>query len=73
MGADERTILRTVVLPLILPYVISGFAFAFVLSLNEYIVANMVVGFTVATLPIRIFNALRYGYTPTMAAVAVLS
>jgi putative spermidine/putrescine transport system permease protein len=24
------------------------------------------------TLPIKIFNALRYGYTPTMAAVAVL-
>ena len=41
------------------------------LSLNEYIVAYMTVGFTVETLPIKIFNALRYGYTPTMAAVTV--
>jgi putative spermidine/putrescine transport system permease protein len=72
MGADDRTIFRSIVLPLILPYLISGYAFAFVLSLNEYIVAYMTVGFTMETLPIKIFNALRYGYTPTMAAVAVL-
>ncbi|MBB4273140.1 ABC transporter permease [Rhizobium mongolense] len=72
MGANERTIFTTVVLPLIRPYLISGYAFAFVLSLNEYIVAYMTVGFTMETLPIKIFNALRYGYTPTMASVTVL-
>jgi putative spermidine/putrescine transport system permease protein len=72
MGADERTVFKTVTLPLVLPYIISGFAFAFVLSLNEYIIAFMTVGFTVETLPIKIFNALRYGYTPVMASVAVL-
>ncbi|THK38328.1 ABC transporter permease [Ensifer sp. MPMI2T] len=72
MGADERTVFRTIVLPLILPYIVSGYAFAFVLSLNEYIVAYMTVGFTMETLPIKIFNALRYGYTPTMASVTIL-
>ena len=71
MGADDRTVFRTVVLPMIVPYLISGYAFAFVLSLNEYIVAYMTVGFTMETLPIKIFNALRYGYTPTMASVSV--
>ncbi|MET0597216.1 MAG: ABC transporter permease [Mesorhizobium sp.] len=71
MGADDRTVARTVVLPLILPYLVSGYAFAFVLSLNEYIVAYMTVGFTMETLPIKIFNALRYGYTPTMASVTI--
>ncbi len=71
MGADDRTIAKTVVLPLILPYLVSGYAFAFVLSLNEYIVAYMTIGFTLETLPIKIFNALRYGYTPTMASVTV--
>jgi len=71
MGADDRTVLKTVVLPLILPYLVSGYAFAFVLSLNEYIIAYMTVGFTMETLPIKIFNALRYGYTPTMASVTV--
>ena len=72
MGADDRTVFRTVILPLVRPYLISGYAFAFVLSLNEYIVAYMVAGFTVETLPIKIFNSLRYGYTPVMAAVAVV-
>jgi putative spermidine/putrescine transport system permease protein len=71
MGAGDGQIFRSVVLPLITPYLVSGYAFAFVLSLNEYIVAYMSVGFTLETLPIKIFNALRYGYTPTMAAVAV--
>jgi putative spermidine/putrescine transport system permease protein len=72
MGADSRTVFKTVIFPMIRPYMISGFAFAFVLSLNEYIVAYMVSGFTVETLPIKIFNSLRYGYTPVMASVAVV-
>jgi putative spermidine/putrescine transport system permease protein len=72
MGATRGQVLRSVVLPLVLPYVISGYAFAFVLSLNEYIIAYMVAGFTVETLPIKIFNSLRYGYTPIMGVVSVL-
>lgn len=72
MGAEDRTIFRTIIMPLITPYIVSGYAFAFVLSLNEYIVAYMTVGFTMETLPIKIFNSLRYGYTPTMASVTML-
>jgi putative spermidine/putrescine transport system permease protein len=71
MGANPRTTFRTIIFPLVRPYIISGYAFAFVLSLNEYIIAYMVAGFTVETLPIKIFNSLRYGYTPVMGAVAV--
>lgn len=71
MGADERTVFWTIIVPLVRPYMLSGYAFAFVLSLNEYIIAYMVAGFTVETLPIKIFNSLRYGYTPVMAAVSV--
>ena len=72
LGARGWTMFRTIVLPLVRPYMLSGYAFAFVLSLNENIVAYMVAGFTVETLPIKIFNSLRYGYTPVMAVVAVL-
>lgn len=72
MGADEKTIFRTVILPIAAPFAFAGFAFCFVLSLNEYIIALMTVGFTVETLPIKIFNALRYGYTPVIASIAVV-
>jgi putative spermidine/putrescine transport system permease protein len=72
LGADPRTTFRTITLPLLLPSMITGYAAAFVLSLNEYIIAYLVAGFTVETLPIKIFNSLRYGFTPTIAAVAVV-
>lgn len=72
LGASEWTVFRSIIFPLILPFLVSGYAFAFVLSLNEYIVAYMTVGFTMETLPVKIFNALRYGYTPTMASVSIL-
>jgi putative spermidine/putrescine transport system permease protein len=71
MGADSKMVFRTVIFPMVRSYMVSGLAFCFVLSLNEYIVAYMVSGFTVETLPIKIFNALRYGYTPVMACVSV--
>ena len=72
MGADAGTVFRTVIFPIAAPYAMAGFAFCFVLSLNEYIIALMTVGLTVGTLPIEIFNALRYGYTPIIAAIAVM-
>lgn len=72
LGADELTVFRTVVLPLLLPYVLSGYGFALVLSLNEYIVAYMVAGFAVETLPIKMLNSLRGGFTPAMSVGSVL-
>ncbi|MEX0285599.1 MAG: ABC transporter permease [Paracoccaceae bacterium] len=72
LGANNTTVFRTVILPIAAPFAFAGFAFCFVLSLNEYIIALMTVGFTVETLPIKIFNALRYGYTPVIASIAVL-
>jgi putative spermidine/putrescine transport system permease protein len=71
LGATPRARFRTVTLPLLVPSIVTGYVAAMVLSLNEYIIAFMVAGFTVETLPIRIFNALRYGFTPTIAAVSV--
>jgi putative spermidine/putrescine transport system permease protein len=72
MGASENAVLRTVLRPIMLPYLISGFVFVFILSLNEYIIAYMVAGFEVETLPIKVFNNLRMGFTPTMCVGAVL-
>jgi putative spermidine/putrescine transport system permease protein len=72
LGAGPRTTFRTVTLPLLIPSMITGYAAAFVLSLNEYIIAFLVAGFSVETLPIKIFNSLRYGFTPTIASVAVV-
>ena len=72
LGANPRVTFRTIVLPLLVPSIVMGYAAVFVLSLNEYIVAFLVAGFSVETLPIKIFNSLRYGFTPTIASVAVV-
>jgi putative spermidine/putrescine transport system permease protein len=72
LGASEAAVFRTIVLPLILPYIVSGLVFVFVLSLNEYIIAYMVAGFSVETLPIKVFNSLRLGFEPTMCVGAAL-
>jgi putative spermidine/putrescine transport system permease protein len=72
LGADQRTTFRTITLPLLIPSMVTGFAAAFVLSLNEYIISFLVAGVTIETLPVKIVNGLRYGFTPTIAAVAVV-
>jgi putative spermidine/putrescine transport system permease protein len=41
-----------------------------VLSLNEDLIACMVAGFSIATLPIRTFTPMRSGYQPTMCVGA---
>lgn len=72
MGANQRTTFRTITLPLLVPSMITGYVAAFVLSLNEYIIAFMVSRFAIVTIPIKIYNDLRYGFTPSIAAMAVV-
>jgi putative spermidine/putrescine transport system permease protein len=72
MGARDADVFRTIVFPMVLPYLVSGALFVCLLSLNEYIIAQMVAGFAIETLPIKIFNNLRAGFSPTMCVGAVL-
>lgn len=72
MGATSVQLFRTVILPLILPYIVTGFALVAIISVNEYLIANMISGFVVETLPIKIFNNVRYGYTPVVASASML-
>lgn len=60
MGASSFQLFTTVIFPLVLPYIIASLAFCVVISLNEYIVMLMTIGFSYETLPIRVFNAMRY-------------
>jgi len=71
MGATPRQLFTTIVLPLITPYLLTGFALVAIISVNEYLIANMISGFVVETLPIKIFNNVRYGYTPVVASASM--
>ncbi|UWR12155.1 ABC transporter permease [Sulfitobacter mediterraneus] len=71
MGATPWQTFAKVIFPLVLPYVITGYALVAIISVNEYLISYMVSGFAVETLPIRIFNNVRYGYTPVVASAAM--
>lgn len=71
MGATRAVTFRTVILPQTVPYTVSGFFFALVLSFNEFIVMFFVSASSYSTVTLQIFNSLRNGYTPTMAVAAV--
>lgn len=72
LGASDGYVFRSVIVPLITPYVVSGMIFAGIFSLNEVVIAFLVGGFVTQTLPVQIFVSLRTGFTPTMCVAAVL-
>jgi putative spermidine/putrescine transport system permease protein len=72
MGARDIDVLRTIALPLVMPFVVSSLIFVAIFSLNEYVIAFMVAGFTAETMPVKIFSNMRTGFTPTMCVGAVL-
>jgi spermidine/putrescine transport system permease protein len=72
LGASRLRTFRSIVLPLILPAVVSAFLIAFTTSFDEYAVASFVVG-TRATFPIYLYGALRFpSRLPQVIAVAVV-
>lgn len=72
MGANDWTTFRQVILPLILPGVISGALFAFVTSFDEVVVVLFVAGFDQQTIPRQMWNGIREQISPTILAVATV-
>jgi len=72
LGASQILTVQTITFPLVRANVIAGFLFAFILSLNEYIIAWLLSGFSIQTVPIQIFTSLRYSYSPTIAVISLL-
>jgi len=72
LGARPLTVFFRVILPLILPGVISGALFAFATSFDEVVVVLFVAGPEQLTLPRQIFSGIRENITPAIAAAASL-
>ena len=71
LGAGPLQRLLFVVLPLIYPGIIAAALIALTLSLDEFIVTNFIIGAD-QTLPIYIYNQLKFGITPEVNALATL-
>ena len=72
LGASPRTTFFNVVMPLILPGVISGALFAFVTSFDEVVVVLFVAGPQQQTIPRQMFNGIRESISPAILAVATI-
>jgi spermidine/putrescine transport system permease protein len=72
LGARPFGVFRLVLLPLIMPAIVSAFLIAFTTSFDEYAVASFVVGDRI-TFPIFLYGALRFpSRLPEVIAVAVV-
>ncbi|MFT5226797.1 MAG: putative spermidine/putrescine transport system permease protein [Polaribacter sp.] len=72
LGANPATTFFRVIVPLILPGVISGGLFAFVTSFDEVVVVKFVGSYEQRTIPWAMFSGIREQISPTILAVATL-
>ncbi|WP_295537149.1 ABC transporter permease [uncultured Thioclava sp.] len=72
MGANPRTTFFKIIMPLILPGVVSGALFAFVSSFDEVVVVLFVGGYEQQTIPRQMWNGIREQISPAILAVATI-
>ncbi|MEM9851974.1 MAG: ABC transporter permease [Pseudomonadota bacterium] len=70
--ASKRQAFRRVLLPMMMPGIVSGFLLAFIVSLDDFIITNFVKGAGVETLPTAIFGAVKQGIKPNIMAISTL-
>jgi spermidine/putrescine transport system permease protein len=63
---------RLVLLPLMLPGILSGYLLAFIISLDDFIITSFVKGAGIETLPTAIFGAVKLGIKPNVMAISTL-
>lgn len=73
LGASEIRTFFEITLPLIRPGIIAGGIFSFIVSFDQFPVSLFLVRSDMTTLPIQLFNYLKFSFDPTIAAAAVVS
>jgi spermidine/putrescine transport system permease protein len=72
LGATPFRTFRYITLPLVMPGVIGGALIAFTLSFEEFVLTFFVAGGGVQTLPLVIYNRIRYLLSPEINAIATI-
>jgi len=70
--ATKRQAFTKILLPLMMPGIISGYLLAFIVSLDDFIITNFVKGAGVETLPTAIFGAVKQGIKPNIMAISTM-
>ncbi|MBO1068671.1 MAG: ABC transporter permease [Dolichospermum sp. DEX189] len=72
LGATPTQAFILVLLPQLMPGIISGCLLAFVLSLDDFLIASFTAGSGTNTLPMEIFSRIRTGVKPDINALSVM-
>ena len=72
LGATPWTVFRTITLPTITPGILGSVVFAYITSFDEFTVSLFMVGYQTKTLPIKIWEAVRFELTPTVAVASTV-
>lgn len=72
MGAGPLRMFMTVVIPQLVPSLVSAAFFAFLLSFDEVIISWFLAGPNMVTLPVKMYTALQWEISPVIAAVSTL-
>ena len=72
LGAPPFTVFRKVTLPALVPGMVTGAFFSFIVSFDEVVVAIFLGGAGFQTLPIRMWSGVRVSIDPSIAAVATV-
>jgi spermidine/putrescine transport system permease protein len=72
LGAGEFYTLRRVILPMLMPGIISGFLMSMTLSLDDFVITFFISGPGSSTLPLHIYSMLRFGVSPVINALSVI-
>lgn len=70
--ATRSQAFRRILLPLMMPGIISGFLLAFIVSLDDFIITNFVKGAGIETLPTAIFGSVKQGLKPNIMAISTM-
>lgn len=71
-GAPPQTVFFKIIMPLILPGVISGALFAFITSFDEVVAVIFLAGFEQRTIPRQMWSGIREQISPTILSVATI-
>lgn len=72
MGAGRIHMFRTVVLPQLVPSLVGAALFAFLISFDEVVISWFLSGPQTATLPVKMYSAIRWEISPVIAAVSTM-
>jgi spermidine/putrescine transport system permease protein len=72
LGATPTQAFLKVLLPELMPAIISGCLLAFVLSMDDFLIASFTAGGGAKTLPMEIFSRIRTGVKPDINALSVV-